>query len=70
MKNLMRHKDYYGSVHFDDKDFILYGRIMFIRAVVSYEATDAKGLRQAFEEAVDDYLDMCDNHNIKLEKPF
>ena len=52
-------KDYYGSVHLDDEDLIFHGKVEFIRALISYEATDAKGLRKAFEEAVDDYLDMC-----------
>ena len=48
MKDLMRYKNYYGSVHFDDKDLIFYGKIEFIRASVSYEATDAAGLKKAY----------------------
>lgn len=70
MKDLMKYKDYYGSVHFDDKELILYGKIEFIRALVSYEATNTKDLRKAFEESVDDYLDTCHSHNIKPEIPF
>ncbi len=59
MKDLMHYKDYYGSVHFDDEDVIFYGKIEFIRALVTYEATNAKGLKKAFQEAVDDYLVTC-----------
>lgn len=70
MKDLMHYKDYYGSVHLDDEDLIFHGKVEFIRALISYEATDAKGLRKAFEEAVDDYLDMCIKQKIKAEKPF
>jgi predicted HicB family RNase H-like nuclease len=70
MKDLMRYKDYYGSVHFDDEALFFHGKIEFIRALVSYEATDAKGLRNAFEEAVDDYLEMCGSQNIEPEIPF
>jgi predicted HicB family RNase H-like nuclease len=70
MKDMMHYKGYYGSVHFDDKELIFYGKIEFIRALVSYESTHAKGLRKAFEEAVDDYLDMCTSKNIKPEIPF
>jgi len=70
MKDVMQYKDYYGSVHFNDDELIFHGKIEFIRALVSYEATTAKGLRKAFENAVDDYLDMCRTQNIKPETPF
>ncbi|MCC2667327.1 MAG: antitoxin HicB [Gammaproteobacteria bacterium] len=70
MKDLMQYNGYYGSVHLNNEDLILHGKVEFIRAFISYEATDAKGLRKAFEEAVDDYLDMCVKQNIQPEKPF
>lgn len=70
MKDAMQYKNYYGSVHFDDEELILYGKIEFIRALVTYEATDARGLRKAFEEAVDDYLKTCRKQNIEPEIPF
>lgn len=55
MKDLMRFKGHYGSVQFDDEELVFHGKIEFIRALVSYEAADAKGLKKAFEEAVNDY---------------
>lgn len=70
MKDLMNYKGYYGSVHLDNEDLIFHGKVEFIRALVSYEGTDAKGLRKAFEEAIDDYLEMCAKQKIKPEKPF
>jgi predicted HicB family RNase H-like nuclease len=70
MKDLMQYKNYFGSAHFDDDELVFHGKIEFIRALVSYEATDAKGLRKAFEEAVDDYIDMCRSQNIEPEIPF
>jgi predicted HicB family RNase H-like nuclease len=70
MKDLMQHRGYYGSVHFDDEELIFHGKIEFIRALVTFEAIDAKGLRQAFEEAVEDYFDMCERNKIEPEKPF
>lgn len=66
----MHYKNYYGSVHFDEDDLIFHGKIEFIRASVSYEATDAKGLKKAFRDAVNDYLELCDSKNIKAEQPF
>lgn len=68
MKDFMTYKGYYGSSHFDDDDLIFHGKIEFIRALVTYEATNAKELRKAFEEAVDDYLDTCHKQKIEPEK--
>lgn len=70
MKDLMQYKGYYGSVHFDDEDLIFHGKIEFIRALVTYEATDAKGLKKAFAESVEDYLSTCLNQKIEPEIPF
>lgn len=70
MKDLIHYKGYYGSVHFDDEDLIFHGKIECIRALVSYEATNAKGLKKAFEEAVDDYLATCHSKKIEPEIPF
>ncbi len=69
MKDLVQYKGYYGSVHFDDQYVFFFGKIEFIRALVSYEATDAKGLKKAFEEAVDDYLTMCQERGVEPEVP-
>jgi predicted HicB family RNase H-like nuclease len=70
MKDMMKYKEYYGSVHYSDEDRVFYGKIEFIRALVSYEGTDVESLRQAFEEAVDDYLDTCKEQGKEPEKPF
>ena len=70
MRDLMQHKGYFGSVHFNDEEFVFHGKIQFIRALVTYEATDARGLRKAFEESIDDYLKMCESQNISPEIPF
>jgi predicted HicB family RNase H-like nuclease len=67
--NLMSYKGYLGSVEFDESERIFYGRLVFIRALVSYEAKDAEGLIQAFHEAVDDYLAHCAEQGAAPERP-
>jgi predicted HicB family RNase H-like nuclease len=42
MKDMMTHKGYYGSVCYNDEDRIFYGKVEFIRALVSYEGTDVR----------------------------
>ena len=69
MKDTMTYKGYFGSVHYNDDDKIFYGKLEFIRALVSYEGTDVVSLRTAFEEAVDDYLELCEEAGKKPETP-
>jgi predicted HicB family RNase H-like nuclease len=70
MKDMMKYKDYFGSVHYNDEDGVFHGKIEFIRALVSYEGTDVKGLRKAFHDAVNDYLALCKEQNRNPERPF
>lgn len=60
MSTVLEYKGYLGSVEYSDEDEILYGRLEFIRDLVTYEGVDAKGLKLAFQEAVDDYLALCE----------
>lgn len=66
----LQYNGYYGSVHLSNEDEVFHGKIEFIRALVTYEAKDVKGLKKAFTEAVDDYLAMCEAEHIEPEKPF
>ncbi|MBI4828539.1 MAG: type II toxin-antitoxin system HicB family antitoxin [Nitrospinae bacterium] len=70
MENMMEHNGYWGSVLFSEEDNLLYGKVEFIRSLISYEAATAKGLKKAFREAVDDYLAMCRKQGKEPEKPF
>jgi predicted HicB family RNase H-like nuclease len=70
MKDMMSYNEYYGSVHYSDEDQIFHGKIEFVRSLVSYEGESVKSLRKAFEEAVDDYLDLCAKEGKIPDKPF
>jgi predicted HicB family RNase H-like nuclease len=70
MKNMICYKEYFGSVHYSDDDRVLYGKLEYIKSLVNYEGTDVAGLRQAFHEAVDDYLALCTEEGLEPERPF
>ena len=70
MKDMMKYKNYYGSVHYSDEDKVFYGKVEFIRALVSYEGTNVTSLRKSFEEAVDDYLQTCKETGKEPEQAF
>ena len=70
MKDMLRHKGYFGSVNYNSDDRIFYGKIEFIRALVSFEGKDADSLEAAFIEAVDYYLATCEKSGREPEVPF
>ena len=70
MKDMMEYKGFSGSVHYNDYDQVFYGKIEFIRSLITYEGTDVKSLQKDFKEAVDDYLELCIEQGIKPEIPF
>ena len=70
MKDMIRYKGYLGSVHYSDDDQVFYGKLEYIKSLVNYEGTDVAGLRQAFQEAVDDYLALCTEEGLEPERPF
>jgi predicted HicB family RNase H-like nuclease len=70
MKDMIKYKGYLGSVHYNSEDRVFYGKIEFIRSLVSYEGCDADTLEAAFREAVEDYLETCAEVGREPEKPF
>jgi predicted HicB family RNase H-like nuclease len=70
MKDMLKHKGYFGSVHYNAEDRVFYGKIEFIRSLVSYEGRDADSLEASFQEAVEDYLATCAELGREPEKPF
>lgn len=69
MSNLLNHKGYYGSIEASTEDNCLFGKLLFIRALVNYEGQTVAELEHAFQEAVDDYLATCKQLGQEPEKP-
>jgi predicted HicB family RNase H-like nuclease len=59
MNDILQYKDYYATVHFSAEDEVFYGKIIGINDHVSFEGTTVKGLKMAFEDAMEDYLETC-----------
>ena len=66
----LKYKGYTGSIEYSQEDELLYGRVTGINSLVSYEGKSGKELEKDFIESVDDYLLMCKEEGIKVEKPF
>lgn len=70
MNNTIEYKGYVGSVEFSEADGVFYGKVMGIRALISYEGTNAKELIDDFHGAVDDYLELCAAEGKEPEKAY
>ena len=68
MNNTIEYKGYVGSVEFSEEDALFFGKVMGIRALISYEGENAHELIEDFHGAVDDYLQMCAAEGIEPEK--
>ncbi len=70
MNNTIEYKNYVGSVEFSQEDNIFFGKVLGIKALLSYEGTNAKELVDDFHSVIDDYLELCKNKNIEPEKAY
>lgn len=59
MKNYFIFRGYKGSISASIEDQCLHGKILFINDLITYEAETVPALKEAFEEAVNDYLETC-----------
>jgi len=67
---MMEYKGYIGKVEMDDEVGILYGEVINIRDVITFEGTSVDEVHKAFHESVDDYLEFCAKRGESPEKPF
>lgn len=70
MNNTMEYKGYIGSVEFSEEDALFYGKVLGIRALISYEGENAADLIADFHGAVDDYLELCAQSGTEPEKAY
>ncbi len=70
MNDLLEYRGFAGSVHYRTKDVSLYGRILGVTDLVTYEGQSAKELKAAFERAVDDYIALCERLGAAAKKPY
>ena len=66
----MSYKGYSARVEYDDEDGIFVGRIAGIRDSVGFHADSVAELREAFHEAVEDYLETCASIGKEPQKAF
>lgn len=56
MKKELSYKGYYGSVEYSLEDDVLYGKVIGIKGLLSYEGQTLDELRKDFQGVIDEYL--------------
>jgi predicted HicB family RNase H-like nuclease len=66
--NYLKHNNYLGSVEFDIEGGILFGKILFINDIITYEGDTITELTSQFKDAVTDYLATCETLHRQPQK--
>jgi predicted HicB family RNase H-like nuclease len=66
----LNYKGYAARIEFDAEDEIFTGRIAGIRDIIGFHADNVADLKDAFREAVDDYLELCIKVGKDPQKPY
>lgn len=67
--NTMTHQGYTARIEFDERDNLFVGRILGLRAIISFHGKTVDELRKEFIAATEDYLADCRQQGISPEKP-
>jgi predicted HicB family RNase H-like nuclease len=70
MSNTLKYRGYVGSLEVSEEDVVMYGKVLGISDLISYEGRTCDELISDFHEAVDDYLATCAAEGIEPEVPY
>ena len=68
--NTMTYRGYTAQIDYSDDDGCFIGHIAGINDIVGFHGESVAELRDAFEEAVDDYLETCEKLDRPPQKPY
>ena len=68
--NSMKYKGYTGVVELDEESAVLFGRVIGLRDVITFQGSSVTEVIQAFHDSVNDYLEFCATRGESPEKPY
>jgi len=68
--NMLKYKDFYGSVEYSAADECFFGKILGTTDLVTFEGSSVGSLKKAFTEAIDDYLVLCEEAGKEPQKSY
>ena len=66
----MKYKGYTGIVELDEESGTLFGRVIGLRDMITFQGESVTEVVQAFHDSVDDYLEFCTQRGESPEKPY
>ncbi len=66
----LKYKGYTGSIEYSPEDNLLFGKVLGIKGLISYEGNTGEQLEQDFRHAIDSYLSLCNENAITPDRPF
>ncbi len=70
MSDLLFYKNYNGTVEYSREDGCLFGKVIGIRSLLSYEGNSVQELEQDFQNVIEEYLADCKERQVEPEQPF
>ena len=70
MNDILEYKGYYADIHFSANDEVFFGKLIGISDLVSFEGNSVNELKEAFKEAVEDYLETCQEIGKEPDKTY
>lgn len=69
MNSLLSYKNYNGTVEYSKEDNCLYGKVIGLKSLLSYEGESVPEMETDFQNVIDDYLKDCEERGVQLEQP-
>ena len=61
MINSLNYQDYTATITYSAEDEVFFGKVIGLNDLILFEGTSVAELKQAFAEAIEDYLETCKN---------
>lgn len=68
--NVLEYKGYHAKIEFDTETYTLRGKIEGINDLVNFESRDGLKIEKEFHDAVDDYLEFCEEVGKNPDKEY
>ncbi|MFN3996694.1 type II toxin-antitoxin system HicB family antitoxin [Algoriphagus sp.] len=66
----LEYRGFTGSIEYSPEDDLLFGKILGIQGLISYEGVTGKLLEEDFKTSIDEYLAICKEQGKAPEKSF
>ncbi|MCL2153508.1 MAG: type II toxin-antitoxin system HicB family antitoxin [Oscillospiraceae bacterium] len=69
-RNTLHYRGYVGDIEFSEEDAVFHGKVFGVKSLISFEGDSVKTITEDFHNAVDEYLEYCEEKGLEPERPF